>query len=124
MNTAIVILIVIIVFFAILQKISDKTYKPTRTEIIQKLRAVKEGSIDRYDFDELISVRIAYDPSLEEIIKELNNIIDDTTNINQPHSKTKAIDLSEAGKKKIEELIEKLERQLNNKIEATGNNLV
>jgi hypothetical protein len=106
-----IIIIGIIIFFLVLQKLSDKTYKPTRNEIISKLQEMINGNIDYSDFDELISVRIAYDHSLEEIRIKLNDIIDDAININNPHSNTKVIDLSEAGKKRLKELIEELEKQ-------------
>jgi len=117
-NIALLIVVGIVVFFLILQKTSDKTYKPTRTEIIKKLRKTIDGSIDYADFDELISARIAYDNTLEEIRTKLNSIIDEKANINQPHSKTKIIYLSEVGKKRVEELINEMEKQPNNRLKS------
>ena len=94
--------------FWILQKVSDRTYKPNKSEIIEGLKKIIDGSIDYSQLDELCSVRIAYDPKLESIRERLNDILDDPKAINHPHSKEKGVDLSEKGKSLVQNLIDEL----------------
>jgi hypothetical protein len=109
MKIIISIIIGVILFFLILQRISDRTYKPTKDEIIDRLKKVIDGSIDYSDFDELCSVKIAYDSSLENIRQKLNCILDDPKAINHPHSKIKEVDLSYEGKIMVNNLIKEME---------------
>jgi len=113
MKTALLVIVAIIVFFMILQELSDRTYKPTKEDLIAKLRQTIDGTIDPDTFDELLCVRIAYDPFLDEIRIRLNGILDGKDAINRPHRKTKTIDLTEIGKKRVAELVERLQNQPN-----------
>jgi hypothetical protein len=99
------IIIGVVIFFIILQKISARTYKPTKGEIIERLNKIIDGSIDCSDLDELCSVKIVYDSSLENIRQKLNSILDDPKAINHPHSKIKEVDLSYEGKIMVNNLI-------------------
>ena len=94
----------------ILQKLSDKTYKPTKSEIIEGLEKIIDGSIEYSHLDELCSVRIAYDPKLESIRIKLNDILDNPKALNHPHSKIKGVDLSEEGKVMVQNLIDEIRK--------------
>jgi hypothetical protein len=109
MKIVISIIIGVVLFLLILQKISNRTYKPTKDEIIDRLKKVIDGSIDYSDFDELCCVKIAYDSSLENIRQKLNSILDDPKAINHPHRKIKEVDLSYEGKIMINNLINEME---------------
>ena len=110
MKIIISIIVGIVIIFWVLQKLSDRTYKPTKSEIIDGLKKILDGSIDYSHLDELCSVKIAYDPKLESIRQKLNDILDNPKAMNHPHTKTKGVDLSEEGKSLVQKLIYEIKK--------------
>ena len=110
MKIVIGIIVGVVILFLIIQKLSDKTYKPTNSELIEGLEKIIDGSIEYSHLDELCSVRIAYDPKLESIRIKLNEILDDPKALNHPHSKIKEVDLSEEGKVLVQNLIYEIKK--------------
>ena len=110
--TALIIIIAIVaailLFFAFLQWLSDRTYKPTTSEIASILEACKDGRMSLGEFDEFSCVRIAYDSRLDAVREKFNQIVDDPKNIEGDFSEEDATALNDIGKNKIEELIEEL----------------
>jgi signal transduction histidine kinase len=109
-----VVLVLVAAFIALIlvaNRISDRTYKPTVSEMIRQLEDCKAGRMDSFQYDEFSCVRIAYDPRLDAIRQKFNDITDDPQNIEGNFSETDETALNDAGKNKIEELIDEL-RQL------------
>ena len=113
MTTYIIIAIVvgIVSFFAVLNWLSDRTYKPTIPEIVSILEASQNGRLSLAEFDEFSCVRIAYDSRLDSVREKFNQIVDDPVNIDGDFSERNATALNDVGKSKIGELIDEL-RQL------------
>lgn len=116
-------IIVIVVFVAIAAVIlliltgnwlSDRTYKPKVTEVIQHLEDCRAGRMGRGQFDEFSCVRIAYDRRLDAIRKKFCDIAIDPQNIEGNNSENDWLVLNNTGKRKIDELINEL-RQLQDK---------
>lgn len=110
MKIVIGIIVGVVILFLTLQKLSDKTYKPGKSEIIEGLEKIIDGSIEYSHLDELCSVRIVYDPKLESIRIKLNDILDDPKALNHPHSKIKGVDLSKKGKVLVQNLIDEIKK--------------
>ena len=112
MTTLLIILAVvavIFVFFAILQWASNRTYKPTISEVISILEDCKSGQMSRGQYDEFSCVRIAYDSRLDEIREKFNEVTDNPQYyIANDLSENDATALNDAGKREIEKLIAEL----------------
>ena len=106
-------LVLVAAFIALIlvgNRISDRTYKPTISEMIQHLEDCKAGRMSRGQFDEFSCVHIAYDPRLDTIREKFNDITDDPQNIEGGFSETDQTALNALGKNKIERLIDELRR--------------
>jgi hypothetical protein len=106
-----IIIVCIAIIFWLLQKVSDRKYRPTKSEMIEGLNKIIDGSIDYSHLDELCSVKIAYDTELESIRQRLNDILDDPKSTNHPHSEKKGVDLSEEGKSLVQNLIDEIKKE-------------
>jgi hypothetical protein len=110
-NTLLIILAVvagIYLLFMILQWASDRTYKPTISDVIAILEDCKEGRMSRGQFDEFSCVRIAYDSRLDAIREKFNSVVEDPQNIDGDFSNEDATALNDAGRSKIVGLIDEL----------------
>ncbi len=98
----------IFLVFGVLQFWSDKTYKPTISEVIRILETCRDGQLSLSAFDEFSCVRIAYDSRLDTAREKFNQIVDNPENIEGTFSKEDATALNDLGKSKIDSLIEEL----------------
>lgn len=114
MNSTVLIIIAIVVvvflIFGVLQWLSDRTYKPTISEVVGILETCRDGRLSLGEFDEFSCVRIAYDPRLDTIREKFNQIVDDKENIDGNFSREDATALNDIGKGKIGQLIEELQQ--------------
>ena len=107
----IILAIVVIIFlhFAILQWASNRTYKPTISDVISILEDCKSGQMSRDQYDEFSCGRIAYDPRLDAIREKFNEVTDDPQHyVADNLSENDAAALNDAGKNEIEKLIGEL----------------
>jgi len=99
----------IAVLFVILQWHSDRTYRPLPVDIARLIRSTIDNTISLTEFDDLSSVRIAYDPRLEAIRTRYNEIV------GSPHyivgdAKGPVAAVNQAGTQKLRELLAELEK--------------
>jgi hypothetical protein len=99
----------VFIFFTILQWLSDRTYKPTRKDVAAILRAQLEDKLDIGRFDEFYSVRIAYDPELEDLRHRFRSLVDDPKLCLKETPPDNAVALNDSGKAQLRELISKVE---------------
>ena len=111
MLIVIAVVVVVFLFFGVLQLVSNRTYKPTISEIIHILEAYRDRRWPLEEFDEFSCVRIAYDPRLDAVREKFNQIFDEQENVDGILSAEDAASLIDVGNKKIAKLIEEL-RQL------------
>lgn len=102
-------LAVVIVLFAVLQRLSDKTYRPSASQVRDIILASIEGRLDLGSFDEFSCVRIAYDRRLDQIRRRYNAIVEDSAYSEGEITKTNATPLNAEGKSKLQELLRELE---------------
>jgi hypothetical protein len=103
-----IIVIFVIAIFSILQAISNRTYKPSREIIAKRIKDTIEQTIEYHDFDTFYSVKIAYDPKLEEIRLKYADIIDDPDFQSDIKETDCIAPINESGKKQLEVLMEEL----------------
>ena len=101
------IVIVFVIFIMILQFISNRTYKPTKEEIIEILNKTIEGKLELFDFDEFSSVKIHYNKELEEIRLKYVKIIANEY-YNSINENENPVPLNDKGKIEIQKLIGEL----------------
>ena len=95
--------------FWILQRKSDRTYRPSPDEIRQILQASLEGRLDYKALDEFSCVRIAYDQRLDRLRERYNAILDDPASFLGEATKSNATPFSEQGATRVRELISELD---------------
>ena len=93
----------------ILQRISDRTYRPSPGEIKQILQASLEGRLDWNALDEFSCVRIAYDQRLDRLRERYNAILDDPASFLVEATESNATPFSEQGVARVPELINELD---------------
>jgi len=91
--------------FWILQRLSDRTYRPSPAEIREILRASLEGRLNWKALDEFSCVRIAYDRRLDQLRERYNAILDDPASLLGQATESNATPLSEQGLARVRELI-------------------
>ena len=94
-----------VLLYVILQWRSDKTYKPSKSEIREIIQASINGSITLHEFDTFSNVRIAYDKDLENIRNKYNDIVGNTENINNEATEDDVTSLNTVGKERLENLL-------------------
>ena len=99
----------IFILFWILQKISDRTYRPSPGEIKQILQASLEGRLDWKALDEFSCARIAYDERLDRLRERYNAILDDPASFRGEPSESNATPFSEQGIARVRELVSELD---------------
>ena len=99
----------VFVFFLFLQWLSDRTYRPSRTDIRQILEASLEGRLDVQALDEFSCVRIAYDARLDRLRQRYNTNLEDPACWLGEITKENATPLSEQGRARVRELIHELD---------------
>jgi len=101
----------IFVLFWLLQWWSDRTYRPTRAEVRVVLQAAIEGRLDWYALDDFVSVRIAYDPQLDQLRERFNSILDERGCISREMTKSNpnTLTLSEEGLARVRAVISDLD---------------
>jgi len=97
------------ILFWILQRNSDRTYRPSPDELRQILQASLEGRLDYKALDEFSCVRIAYDQRLDRLRERYNAILDDPASFLGEAAKSNATPFSEQGAGRVRELISELD---------------
>ena len=93
-------------FFFVLQRLSDKTYRPSATQVRDIIEASVEGRLTLGSFDEFSCVRIGYDKRLDEIRERYNAIVDNPAYMDGEITKANSTPLNAAGKARLQELVQ------------------
>jgi hypothetical protein len=93
----------IVVVFWLLQRVSDRTYRPTPQQVKAILDALMEGRLSYQGLDEFSCVRIAYDSQLDDIRQRCNTVLhDDRSYVQTPPDSP--VQLTESAKARISEI--------------------
>lgn len=96
--------------FYVLQRMSDRTYRPSALRIKEIVEASIEGHLDLSTFDEFSCVRIAYDTNLDKIRERFNAIVEDKAHIEGEITNANSTPLNATGKEMLKDLVRELER--------------
>ena len=111
MSTSLIIVIFFIaaiLLFLALQWHSDKTYKPSKKEIISIIKESINGNISLHEFDTFSNVRIAYNKDFEKIRDKYNKIISNDKYINNNATEEDVTSLNADGKTQLKHLLNEL----------------
>jgi len=100
------VLVSLLLFFRALQWLSDRTYKPSKSEIKEIIQASIDGKLSYVKYDEFSCVKIAYDKDLDNIREKYNEIVENPEYFDGEMTYENMTPLNDLGKNKLKELIE------------------
>lgn len=103
------VLVLVYGVFYLLQKLSDKTYRPSCADIKAIIEAGVSGHLKLEAFDEFSRVRIAYDERLDKLRERFNAIVNDKAYTEGAITSENATPLNDSGKARLLELLRELE---------------
>ena len=99
----------IFILFLFLNKLSAKTYRPTKEQVKSIIERTLDDSIDYRTFDEFYCVKIVYDSNLEKVREKYGSIVSNPEYVDEKKSNDSIVPLTAEGKRELEQLIGSLD---------------
>ena len=95
--------------YIIFNKLSAKTYRPTKDQVKSIIQSTIDESIDYLTFDEFYCVKISYDVNLDKAREKYCSIVSHPKYVDEKNSNDSIVPLTAEGKKQLAQLIGSLD---------------